>query len=72
MQVVPLSKCHLVLPKTYPSWTLVGQAMGSVRLAYEGLQLAVPQVAFQWTFSDLLSCRKLALHAEDMTRLTMY
>ena len=43
-QVVHLKTCHLVLPKTYPSWTLVGQALGSVRLAYEGLQQAVPQV----------------------------
>ena len=43
-QVIPLRKCHLIVPATYPSWTLIGQAQGSVRLAYEGLQQAVPEV----------------------------
>ena len=44
-QVIPLRKCHLILPTTYPSWTLIGQAQGSVRLALEGLQQAVPEAS---------------------------
>lgn len=45
MQVIPLTRCQLILPKTYPRWTMLGQALGSVRLAYDGLSQAVPEVS---------------------------
>ena len=35
---------HLLLPERYPRFTLLGQALGSVRLGYEALSKAVPEV----------------------------
>ena len=44
LQVVQLHNRHLLLPKRYPRFTLLGQALGSVRLGYEALTTAVPEV----------------------------
>ena len=50
MQVVQLHNRHLLLPERYPRFTLLGQALGSVRLGYEALTAAVPEV-------NLMLCR---------------
>lgn len=44
LQVVQLHNRHLLLPERYPRFTLLGQALGSVRLGYEALTNAVPEV----------------------------
>lgn len=44
LQVIQLHKRHLLLPERYPRFTLLGQALGSVRLGHEALTNAVPQV----------------------------
>lgn len=44
LQVVQLHNRHLLLPQRYPRFTLLGQALGSVRLGYEALTKAVPEV----------------------------
>ena len=43
-QVVRLQRRELVLPESYPRFTLVLQAIGSARLALEGLRQVVPEV----------------------------
>ena len=45
-QVVPLENANLLDPELYPSFTLIGQAIGSVRLAFEALCELRPQVDF--------------------------
>jgi len=45
MQVVPLNNAHLVDPQQYPRFTLVGQALGSVRMAFCALKMLRPQVS---------------------------
>ena len=44
VRVVPLRRTALVLPETYPRFTLVGQAWGAVRLGHEALSKLVPEV----------------------------
>ena len=44
MQVVALSNAHLLDPQQYPRFTLVGQAVGSVRMVFCALKLLRPQV----------------------------
>ena len=44
LQVVPLKNAHLLAPERYPRLTLIGQAYGSVRLAYAALKVLRPQV----------------------------
>ncbi|EIE21183.1 glycosyl transferase [Coccomyxa subellipsoidea C-169] len=63
-QVVPLTCCHLILPETYPRWTMLRQALGSIQLAYDGLLQAVPKVmvdtsgwAFMYPLFRLAGCR---------------
>ena len=43
--MVQLRQRELLDPARYPSWTLVWQAIGSVRLALEALRLRVPEVS---------------------------
>lgn len=43
-QVVQLAHGDYVSPGRYPRFTLLGQAIGSVRLAYEGLHQLRPEV----------------------------
>jgi hypothetical protein len=43
-QVVPLAKSHLLLPARYPRFTLIGQAVGSIRLGREALGKRRPEV----------------------------
>eukprot|EP00887_Chlorella_sp_A99_P006278 scaffold3.g6278.t1 len=43
-QVVPLPRRDLLLPERYPRLTMLGQAVGSVRVALEGLRQLVPQL----------------------------
>lgn len=42
--MVRLQRRELVLPESYPRFTLVLQAIGSARLALEGLRQVVPEV----------------------------
>jgi len=44
VEVVPLNNAHLVDPQQYPRFTLVGQALGSVRMAFCALKMLRPQV----------------------------
>ena len=44
-QVIPLHKGYLVQPEQYPRLTLLGQALGAVRLGYEALSHVVPEVS---------------------------
>lgn len=44
LQVIELHKWNLIMPKMWPSWTMLLQALGSVRLCWEGMQVALPQV----------------------------
>lgn len=44
LQVIELRKWNLIMPKTWPSWTMLLQALGSVRLCWEGMQVALPEV----------------------------
>lgn len=44
VQVIPLHKGYLVQPEQYPRLTLLGQALGAVRLGYEALSHIVPEV----------------------------
>lgn len=44
LQLVYLSQRHLVLASTWPHFTLLGQSLGSVILAYDALHLLVPDV----------------------------
>lgn len=43
-QVVHISNAHLLAPERYPRFTLVGQAQGSLRMAYAALTQLKPQV----------------------------
>lgn len=43
-QVVPLPSRDLLQPARYPRFTMLGQAAGSVRLAWQGLRQLVPEV----------------------------
>ncbi len=43
-QVVGLKRRALLEAANYPSWTLVRQAVGSVRVAFEALRQFVPEV----------------------------
>lgn len=43
-QVVRLKRSRLLLPQTYPRFTLLGQAVGSVAVALEALGALVPEV----------------------------
>lgn len=45
MQVLGLKRVHLVDPAQYPSFTLVRQAWGSLKLGLEALTLMVPEVS---------------------------
>ena len=44
VQVVSLGSTRLLEPECYPTFTLLGQAWGSVRLAWRALRAARPQV----------------------------
>ena len=44
MQVIGLQRWDLILPKTWPTWTMMLQALGSVLLCWEGMQAALPEV----------------------------
>lgn len=43
-QVVPLPSRDLLQPGRYPRFTMLGQAVGSVRVAWQGLRRLVPEV----------------------------
>lgn len=43
-QVVPLPTRDLLLPARYPRFTMLGQAAGAVRVAWQGLGLLVPEL----------------------------
>ncbi|KAL3159480.1 hypothetical protein ABBQ38_009902 [Trebouxia sp. C0009 RCD-2024] len=66
-KVVQLHNRHLLLPERYPRFTLLGQALGSVRLGYEALTNAVPEVfvdttgwAFTYPLARLAGCKVVA------------
>lgn len=66
-KVVQLHNRHLLLPERYPRFTLLGQALGSVRLGYEALSNAVPEIfvdttgwAFTYPLARLAGCRVVA------------
>ena len=42
--MVPLRRTALVLPETYPRFTLVRQAWGAAKLGHEALSKLVPEV----------------------------
>lgn len=44
LQFMYLSKRHLVLPTTWPHFTLLGQSIGSLILAYDAFSLLVPDI----------------------------
>lgn len=44
LQVVPLPSRDLLQPGRYPRFTMLGQAVGSVRVAWQGLRQLVPEV----------------------------
>ena len=44
LQVRHLKRTALILPENYPSFTLLRQAVGAVKLGYESLTLMVPEV----------------------------
>lgn len=44
LQFIYLSKRHLVLPTTWPHFTLLGQSIGSIILAYDAFSLLVPDI----------------------------
>lgn len=44
LQFIYLSKRHLVLPSTWPHFTLLGQSIGSIILAYDAFSLLVPDI----------------------------
>jgi len=44
LQFIYLSKRHLVLATTWPRFTLIGQSIGSVFLAYDAFSLLVPDI----------------------------
>jgi hypothetical protein len=61
LQVQPLKNTGLILPDNYPSFTLIRQAVGAVKLGYEALSLMVPEVRLglslpwsmdSWNFPD--------------------
>ena len=54
LQVVGLRKWDLILPKTWPAWTMVLQALGSVLLCWEGMQAALPEVCSPQLLQRLL------------------
>lgn len=45
LQVIHITGRHLLLPEQYPRFTLVGQATGSVRLAFQALRKLNPEVS---------------------------
>jgi hypothetical protein len=45
LQVRHLKRTALILPEHYPSFTLLRQAIGAVKLGYEALTLMVPEVS---------------------------
>lgn len=53
-KVVHLKSAHLLLPETWPRFTLLGQGWGSLVLAYEALQQFVPEVGFGEQFEPSL------------------
>ncbi len=61
LQVVGLRRWDLILPKTWPTWTMVLQALGSVRLCWEGMQAALPEVCSPQVLQRLLDM-PLRLH----------
>lgn len=61
LQFIYLSKRHLVLASTWPRFTLLGQSVGSIILAYDAFSLLVPDIfidtmgyAFAVAFAHLL------------------
>lgn len=61
LQFIYLSKRHLVLASTWPQFTLLGQSIGSILLAYDAFSLLVPDIfidtmgyAFAVAFSHYL------------------
>jgi len=57
IEVVPLKLTHLVLAERYPSFTLIRQALGSMRLGWEALCKKVPEVMIDttgWAFINPL------------------
>lgn len=44
LQVRGLKRTALILPENYPSFTLLRQALGAIKLGFEALTLLVPEV----------------------------
>ncbi|KAK9811429.1 hypothetical protein WJX72_003813 [[Myrmecia] bisecta] len=66
-QVVHLKNVGLLDPLRYPRFTLIGQAVGSVRLAYQALSTVVPEVfvdscgwAFVYPLARMAGCKVVA------------
>eukprot|EP00891_Asterochloris_glomerata_P007701 jgi/Astpho2/7701/Aster-02580 len=64
LRIIPLRQRQLLLPEAYPRFTLLGQAQGAVRLAYEALSKHTPEVfvettgwAFAYPLVWLAGCR---------------
>lgn len=60
IEVVPLSRTHLLLPERYPRFTLARQAAGSVVVGLEALRQLVPEVYIDttgWAFTYPLAWR---------------
>lgn len=59
-QVISLTDANLLNPGRYPSFTLIGQAIGSVRLAFGALLKLRPQVGYWlWTELPTASCQDI-------------
>jgi len=62
LQVVPLRNADLLDPQRYPRFTLVGQALGSVRMVFCALKMLRPQVAFHFLCVGSLILGLCTLH----------
>lgn len=67
IEVRGLKRTDLILPELYPSFTLLRQAIGAVKLGREALSLLVPEVfvdttgwAFTYPLAKLAGCRVVA------------
>ena len=66
-QLVPLASRDLLLPGRYPRFTMLGQAWGSVRVAWQGLRQLLPELyvdttgwAFPYPLARLAGARVAA------------
>jgi hypothetical protein len=69
-QVQHLSRSGLVLPERYPTFTLLRQAVGSVRLGHEALSKLVPEVRNGADASGVLGCAAAPGHTVPQARTT--